>query len=96
MMLIRVRVKDAPSDETAIAEAAAYLAYCDRTDTLGPPHRHTIERASTEPVLNGRTIVEFHYEVDVTEPGTSHDGKRLMGELAQMSRVVAVERELKQ
>ncbi len=95
-MLIRVRVKDAPSDETAIAEAAAYLAYCDMTDTLGPPHRHTIARASASRLMNGRTIVEFHYEVGVTEPGTSNDGKRLMEELARMSRVVAVERGLKQ
>jgi hypothetical protein len=87
---ITVEVLNRSQDENAIATASAYLAYADQTDTIGyaPDYRDIIVNSH-----GGQHPVSVTFTIGLQVPNDSAL-KRFMDEMAQLSKVLSVEREI--
>jgi (p)ppGpp synthase/HD superfamily hydrolase len=84
---IRVEVLDCSDSNTAIANAASYLAYCDTTDTIG--NAPNIKEVLVNGNSSGPTIVNMSICLNIS--GDEHL-QEFMQELATLSKVLSVER----
>lgn len=88
---ITVEVLNRSQDENAIATASAYLAYADQTDTIGyaPDYQDTTVNDSH----GDQNPVSVTFTIGLEIPNDSAL-KRFMDEMAQLSKVLSVEREI--
>jgi len=85
---LTVEVLDCTSEETAIATAASYVAYCDTTETIGyvPNYQSATVVSDEDGPIRANLSVESHIEND-------DHLKELMDEFAHMSKILSVERD---
>jgi len=86
--IIRTEVLDCVDEGNAIATAAAYLAYCDTTDTIG--YNPSISNNVVHTNSSGPIAVTLRIGVNIQDDDHL---KLFMDELANMSKVLSVERE---
>ena len=84
---LTVEVLNCTSEETAIATAASYVAYCDTTNTIGYAPKY--QSATVVSDADGPIRVNLSVEVQI---GIDNHLKQLMDELANMSKILSVER----
>jgi hypothetical protein len=87
--MVAVEPPQNTTESASIATAAAYLAYADRSDTFG--YAPNIEKVVCWETKEGKPIVDFTFEPMI---GLGDDSmhERFLHEMAQLSRVLTVER----
>lgn len=84
---IHVEVLNCVEDETAIAQAAAYLAYADQSDSVGPDP--TFDNVRVQHDGDGPIGVDLTVTLHLSD--NSH--KRFLDEMTTLRKVLSVERQ---
>jgi hypothetical protein len=84
---IHVEVLNCRENETAIAQAAAYLAYADRTDSVGPDP--TFDYVRVQEDGDGPIGVDLTVSLYLSKQSY----KRFLDEMKSLRKVISVERQ---